>query len=114
MNYKIIKEVMINLKNKIKCDGCQKSFINSDLSITKLEENAIFVSCHCKRCNKDTMVDVNVSIQSNSKEEKGSRDHQGIKAKVNKHSKISQDDVLDFKNFIKDFTGDFKSIFKNR
>jgi len=113
MNYKLIKEVIINLKNKIKCDKCHKSFINSELNIYKLEEDAVYVSCHCQRCHTDTMVDI--SITQYQKDGQGEdRTHQNLQATVNKHSNISQDDVLDFKNFIKDFSGDFKNLFKKR
>lgn len=39
------------------------------------------------------------------------RQHQGIKVRANAQPAVNANDVLDIKNFLKDFEGSFKNLF---
>jgi len=112
MNFKILKEVILSLKNKIKCPSCNKRFTDKEMVITNLSKDKLVSECSCSNCELQSIIEISLSPAKDVKKNVEGRQQQGLKVNAVTINNISQDDVLDFKNFIKDFSGDFKSLFK--
>lgn len=114
MNYKILKEIIVTLKEKITCPGCNKHISNRETSIEDISDNQLIVKFSCTRCKCESLIEVNLIKTSDiAKAQNEARKHQGLQVTARTIKTISHDDILDAKNFLKNFTGDFKEIFKN-
>jgi hypothetical protein len=98
-------------KKKLRCNVCNKTFSNKKINIESVTKDKVQFRCECKNCDNVVMADV--SIFRPTKHNKTSeRKHQALQLKEIKTKKISSNDVLDVKNFLKGFKGDFKEIFR--
>lgn len=109
MNYPEIENVMKHLQKTCKCLQCEGKFEKEDISIIATTKSEGLFETKCKSCGSSTIVTVilepNVEIK---KEDLKSEFAQRI------HGKISENEVLDMKNFLNHFDGDFKKIFTNK
>jgi len=110
MNYKVLKEIIVTLKEKFKCPNCMKRYSNKEIGVEGVREANLLLSCHCRKCSTQTIVDV---VLVTDEEINSKRKHQGLKVQAKPLQRITQNDVLDIKNFLKEFHGDFKTLFKN-
>ncbi len=113
MDFKLLRSIIATLKQRVKCTKCNRNFTYREINIHEIHESQLTVSCDCHECKNKTMLEIDLSptsefIQNANK----SRKAQGIKMTAKRLEQITSDDVLDVKNFLRDFTGDFKSIFK--
>ena len=94
MNYENLKILINYLKDMVKCQSCNKVFKDNEiLLLATLPQDAVF-ELVCSKCKTSFLV--NLSMQP-----------------VGKNTPIvTQNDVLDMKNFLKSFNGDFKKLFK--
>jgi hypothetical protein len=110
MNFRVLKEIIVTLKEKIKCEACGKRFSNKEINIVDTEEQKATLKCNCSKCNMQTIIDISLV---NQEELADMRDHQGLQVRAETMNTISDDDILDVKNFLKNFKGDFKTLFKH-
>lgn len=108
MNFLLLKEIVLQLKHKFRCPKCRKNYSNRDIYLLNTMHSVFDVVLSCRSCG--TQVYANVAL---SEEGNPGRKHRGIKVKANSYSIVSENDVLDMKNFLKDFKGSFKTIFAN-
>lgn len=116
MNFRILKEIVIMVKEKIRCLKCKKSVSNKEINIEAIRADKVLLRCSCNKCGSHTLVDVilagdKAAIQNTQKFE---RKHKGLKISAKPMQKVSHDDILDIKNFLKEFKGDFKTMFGNK
>lgn len=114
MNYRILKEIIVMIKEKIRCIKCKKNISNKEINIEAIRNDKVLIKCNCRKCSSQILVDVvlvgdKAAIQNTQNLE---RKHKGLKVTAKTLGKISQDDVLDMKNFLKNFKGDFKEMFE--
>lgn len=104
MNFADLQNTVEHLLKTSKCLHCKKSYKLDDINIlatTKLE--GLF-DMRCRDCKCSTIVTVVLAPEKiEVKNQKIARDHNGI----------SRNDVLDIKNFLNNFDGNFKKIFIN-
>lgn len=113
MNFKILKEVIVMLKKKLRCPGCGKQISNREISIEGIKAEGALIKCDCKRCEAKTIVEISlVESKELGKAYNEAREPQGLQVRAKTIPTVSQNDVLDIKNFLKSFQGDFKEIFK--
>jgi hypothetical protein len=112
MNFKILKELIVMLKTKLKCKSCKKNISNREIFIESITNTKVKFKCVCSKCQAVLVTDV--ALIANEKGEKinSSRSHGGLKLKTVNIAKITPNDILDVKNFLKGFKGDFKEIFR--
>jgi hypothetical protein len=114
MNYKILKEIIMMLRQKLKCPGCNKIVSGKDIYIEALMPNATLVRFDCKECGTGSLIEVILMNAETANEVyNGEREHRPIQIKTKTLQTVSENDVLDIKNFLKNFKGDFRTIFKN-
>lgn len=113
MDFKLMKEIISVLKQQVKCLKCNKRFVYREMEILHVEESNMTIKCHCYKCDHSSQLEIDLH---NAKEmyqiNKKNRQTQNLKVTAKKINKITTNDVLDMRNFLKDFTGDFKAIFK--
>lgn len=103
MNFSEITSAVRHLQKTCKCVQCNKAFKNDDIHIIASTKHEGLFELHCRGCHSSTIVSVmitaEVEIQHNIQ-----RSHRGI----------STNDVLDIKNFLSKFDGNFKKIFSKK
>jgi hypothetical protein len=94
MNYEELKQLINYLKDMVACQKCNKRFTESEVYIlATLPTEAIF-ELKCKKCKTATLVNLSMTP-------------------VDKNAPIiTKNDIIDMHNFLEQFNGDFKQIFK--
>lgn len=97
-----LKEVINHLKKTVPCSQCSKTFVNEEIKIISTFNNDALLHILCNNCGNQLLVHVSV-VENTSKKKPSIKTHNTIS--------VSQDDVLDIHNFLKQFDGDFKELF---
>lgn len=98
MNYPEIKNVIKHLKKTCKCLNCESKFNYEDINVIATTNTEGLFETRCKNCESSTIV--TVLLEPNVKI-----------APYRIHGRISGNEVLDMKNFLNKFDGNFKKIF---
>ena len=110
MNYKELKEAIKYIQKSCKCLDCKKSYTEHDIFIIATTSNEALFELKCHNCGLVTIITMinqkndESSIQKSQHNLVGHRPHNGV----------SQNDVLDVKNFLNHFDGNFKKFFKSK
>jgi len=103
MNYpEIIKSVKF-LKKTCKCTSCNKKYKSENINFIAATQLEGLFELVCSKCQLGTIVTVVV----NSPEIE-------ISELNNMGTKVSPNDILDTKNFLTNFDGNFKKLFKTQ
>lgn len=105
MNINQIKKAVKYIQSNCPCNVCGKKAKNADIYViasTKLE--GLF-EVYCPKCQASSIISVMVS--KIAPEERMHRD-----LDLGGPHQVSQNDILDLKNFLSGFDGNFKKIFK--
>jgi len=100
MNIKVFKALLVHMKQKYRCVKCKKRLADRELSLKDLDTKMITIQSDCSKCKTQALFEVQLLDNS-------TREHKAIK-----QTKVSTNDILDVKNFLKDFDGSFKDLFK--
>jgi hypothetical protein len=114
MNFKDIENVVKHLQKTCTCLHCQKKFNLKDIHIVATTNIEGIFETKCKKCGFSTIV--NVLLSKEAENEVGEKEIASaeIKKIVNGKEKVSPNDILDIKNFLTHFDGNFKKIFENK
>jgi len=104
MNYEELKHIIEHIKNTCKCVKCKQYFKENyiDIIACTRDETLIELFCDNENCTVSTIVTASLSSKIELNEH------------VREHKSITKNDILDMKNFLNKFDGDFKKIFKGR
>ena len=100
MNFKEIKNAVEHLQKTCKCMQCNIGYNPEDIHVIATTKIEGLLETKCNKCKTSTIVTILIAPKIEIKEQ-NTRKHQGI----------SPDDILDIKNFLSTFDGDFKKIF---
>lgn len=109
MKFSDIKTALKHLVKTNHCLHCQNQYDLEEINIiatTKLE--GLF-EMHCNKCHLSSIITVVVYPEIEVR--KGNPDQIMEKSHERSHNGISQNDILDVKNFLNNFDGDFKKLF---
>lgn len=109
MKFSEIKSALKHLVKTTLCLHCQAVYELNDVSIIATTKNEGLFEMSCNKCHLSSIMTVSLSPEIEVKHSNTSpleRTHGEI-------SGISQNDVLDVKNFLNNFDGDFKNLFPN-
>lgn len=101
MNFDELKNTIDHLKKTCKCPQCKSSYKNKDISVIATTNIEGMMEMRCPKCQVSTMVTVVISSINPEIKEQLPRTHKTI----------SDNDLLDVKNFLNSFDGDFKKVF---
>lgn len=100
MNIYDLSTVIDNIHKKCKC-ACNKKYNVKDIHIIATTSNEALIEMHCRNCDIVTIITVMLNPEMEIKNQNIQRDHK----------QITKNDILDVKNFLNNFDGDFKKIF---
>ena len=107
MNEHFIKQLL----SSIRCSVCGDRYQAKDLKILGHQDDTWFVNACCPACYKRAFV---VAIIKRDKPPQIIKELSEIEtAKFAQASAINSDDILDLHDFLKDFDGDFITLFSN-
>lgn len=101
MNTNEIKSTVKQLTETCECLGCKTKYIEDKINVIATTQNEGLFEMHCEKCHSTSLVTVIISKQIR------------LEGQNRKHSKIeniSKNDILDMKNFLQNFDGNFKKI----
>lgn len=103
MNLQDIASMIQFVRKNTPCPHCKKRYSNKDISIIASARNECLLELKCSYCKKLAVTDV-VS---------GPKSEKPTLPLINQvlRDGITDNDVLDVKNFLSNFDGDFKKIF---
>jgi len=109
MNLNEIKNAITHLQKNCSCTQCKSKYDIKDIQIIATTGIEGLLEMRCPKCHASTLVTVLMTTESLNMPqvetittENAERIHKGI---------ISKDDILDVKNFLITFDGNFKKIF---
>ena len=103
MNIHQLKSAIKYIQKNSPCAQCKTRYKQKNIDFIASTSNEILFDLFCPKCSLSTIVSVSNTHESEIKEQ-SSRTHR----------KISGNDVLDVKNFLTHFDGNFKKIFTKR
>ncbi|MDP2625015.1 MAG: hypothetical protein Q8P27_02400 [Candidatus Peregrinibacteria bacterium] len=105
MNYEDFKQIIEEIQENIVCRECKAQFNDRDIRIIGTVFNEGYFITRCRDC-KNRMI-INVILKTKK------RAHRQInKRRFMKN--VTQDDVLDMRNFLKEFDGNFIHLFQTK
>jgi len=112
MNIQDLMEVVRHVRKEMECPHCKKKYNLKGINILASSKTECLLELNCQYCKKTTLTD----IVSSPKGEKGREQEKPDIPLINKVLKngITDNDVLDIKNFLNSFDGDFKKLFEQK
>lgn len=109
MNFPEIENAVKHLLKTSKCLHCKNKYIADDVNLIATTKSEALFDMRCHECKCSTIVTVLLSPEKEI-------NHQRITGQTRRavgisQNSISQNDILDIKNFLNNFNGDFKKIF---
>jgi len=101
MNFDEIKNTIDHLKKTCKCPECSGLYRDQDINIIATTNIEGMMEMRCEKCHLSTLVTVIITPAALEIKEQNHRTHKSI----------SNNDILDVKNFLNNFDGDFKKVF---
>lgn len=106
MNFEELQYAIEHIRKSCKCVSCKKKYKDEDIHVIACTKNEALMELHCEKCNHSTIVTVTLSPESPEVEITEKNTHR-------EHRAISKNDILDMKNFLNKFDGNFKKIFND-
>ena len=108
MNVDALKSAISYVKKECKCSQCNSKYKNDNISMVAATKTEVLVELNCPKCAAYSLI----TVYMDGPPSEFSESDPAISERT--HSHISQDDVLDIKNFLNTFDGNFKKIFSNK
>ncbi len=102
MNINELQSTIKQLTETCACLGCKSKYIEGKINVIATTKNEGLFEMYCEKCNATSLVTVIVSRTVHL---------EGSKRKHSRIENISKNDILDMKNFLQGFDGNFKKIF---
>jgi hypothetical protein len=102
MNIEEINHAGEHIEKNCKCIYCKARYEFEEIQVVATTSTEGLFEAYCKNCGASTLVSVLVAPEMEIKEQNASRNH----------SSISENEVLDMKNFLSEFNGDFSKFIK--
>ncbi|MBU0647871.1 hypothetical protein KJ855_01700 [Patescibacteria group bacterium] len=111
-----IKAIVRALKGTIKCPHCQGLFCDKDMELIAARGVAFVVRMSCGKCGMSVLASLVQIGENNNIPSVRTGFVEGLEFEgriYKQHSnEISSDDLISLHQYLKDFDGDFKSVFE--
>ncbi|MFA5793314.1 MAG: hypothetical protein WC897_05645 [Candidatus Gracilibacteria bacterium] len=104
MNFHDLKIIVNKIKREITCPNCQNKYVDESIEIIgAINDEQFFFQAFCADCKLLSFITMHIDADAPITDlpKLGTAPRMG---------KITQDEVLDMHNFLKDFDGDISSI----
>mgnify|MGYP007016036022 CR=1 FL=1 len=108
MNINELTTIIKHIKKTSPCPGCKKLYNIQDISVLASTKHECLLEMKCKYCKKTSLSDI-VATPVNRKKGKVDTEVPLINQVI--RNGITDDDILDTKNFLNKFDGNFKKLF---
>jgi hypothetical protein len=102
MNFEDLRKIILEIQDTIPCRECEGIFNDKDIRIIGTVLNEGFFHLKCSSCTHSMIVNVIFGGKN--------RKHRKIQQKKDV-TVVTKNDILDMRNFLKGFDGNFKKIF---
>ena len=109
MNFTDLADIIAYIEVFVPCRGCKKKYTPNNIIVIASMPMECLLAAQCPGCDVQALLNVIFTDESSPDEAKGSR--KSIDVRTKGSARISSNDVLDIKNFLKSFEGDFREIF---
>ncbi len=99
-----LTEIVKNVAAALTCPKCSKHFTSETVDVVDITGDRGLFSAHCLHCNSATLVAMSIR---DFRQKIAKREKQISKVAI---GKISPADVVEMKNFLEEFDGDFKKV----
>jgi hypothetical protein len=109
MNFRELKLIVGQIKKTINCPKCECKFTDEDIElIGGLGDEQTFFHASCLDCETESVINVCIHFDDEMVD--------GISrlGSAPRLGKISTNEVLDMSNFLKEFDGNFKTVFQDK
>jgi len=108
MDERLIKRLIAT----IKCGTCGQNYREDQVEIVEHDDDVWFLNVYCSCCQVKSLV---AAVIKREKEPEAVDDLTGAEVARFQHiDAVSGDDMLDMRDFLKSFDGDFSSLFRNK
>lgn len=108
MNFGDIEKTVRHIKETCICLHCRSGYESNDIQLIATTKVEGLFEIICKKCGASSIITVVLTPESKIQNAK-------IKQEISRnHRKISENDILDIKNFLNNFDGNFKKIFTEK
>lgn len=109
MNINELTVIIKHIKKTSPCPSCKKLYNIQDISILASTKHECLLEMRCKYCKKTSLSDI-VATPINRKSKSPQDTEVPLINQVIRNG-ITNDDILDTKNFLNKFDGNFKKLF---
>ena len=103
MNINQLKSALKHAQKDSPCSHCKTKYKLENIDFIASTNNEVLFDMFCPKCSISAIVSVSFTPENEINEQSTRR-----------HRKISRNDILDVKNFLNHFDGNFKKIFTKR
>ncbi|MBT3704475.1 hypothetical protein HOG17_01710 [Candidatus Peregrinibacteria bacterium] len=104
MNFFELELIIKHVRKNNTCPHCDKRYNIKDISVLASTQQECLLELKCQYCKKTALTDIIASS-------KAPKDVPLINQMIK--NGITDNDILDVKNFLESFDGDFKKLFHN-
>jgi hypothetical protein len=108
MNINDIKKTIEHISKRCKCLECKNKLKIEDINVIATTNKEGLFETKCSKCNCSSIINVVISTQNPFKQNKKSVSEKISNTKTTEI--ITTNDILDIKNFLNNFDGNFKEI----
>lgn len=102
MNIEELGHSAQHIEKNCSCIYCKAKYTLSNIHVVATTQTEALFEANCSNCGAATLINVLVTPEIEIKEQNAARDHKGI----------TENEVLDMKNFLSTFDGDFSQFIK--
>ena len=106
MNFKEVQIAVNHLVETCKCPQCKSGYFPQDINVVATTKTEGLFEVNCAKCETATIVTVFLAPEGEVRK-KMDRTHR----KLTRQKAVDENDILDIKNFLADFDGNFKKLF---
>lgn len=114
MNFHDLRIIVGQIKKNVHCPKCTGKYTDEDLEVIgNLGDEHVFFHASCFRCSAQSIINVSMHNTDAMPEHMSLPEFKklGIAPRM---GHISQDEVLDMHNFLKEFDGNFETMFESK
>lgn len=105
MNFSQLKKLIQEVKKSIPCKECGATYKDKGLRLIGSLWNESFLLAQCLECKNEMIINIVLTQE---------RGHRRLSKNRGTFKPISSNDILDMRNFLKQFNGDFINLFSKK
>ena len=110
MNLSELASIIRFVRKTTVCPSCSKRYNTQDINVIASTKHECLLELKCTYCKKASLSDVVATPQGSEIFDHNERNSVPLINQIIKNG-ITEDDILDTKNFLNAFDGDFKKLF---